>query len=324
MHIIKSIAYISHGEGRTGGYFHEKTLAEYLSGFFKVPLTINRLTGKFKGLSGMLALWKYVFAHSDASLVITVQRMAVPAILKSIFTRNKVLVVFHHYDRREKLSLFYHLNAWLLFKILSAAPAHVRVVVVAGFWADFLITKGVPSSAILHFPNLFDNSKYQLYRHTPKKDKQICFGQYSAKQHASVFELIAELNEQGYDCFFTTPYENETGAKENINVLHLAFNEYLEKIASSAYVVCLGAFNEGWNRVAHESLLCNTNVIGYESGGLTDLIRQSGQFLVADRKEAYEVITGSQEREISSGFLKQYDLSQISYYAKPIISFCMD
>lgn len=271
----------------------------------------------------MLTLWKYVFAHSNASLVITVQRMAVPAILKSLFTRNKVLVVFHHYDKREKLSLFYHLNAWLLFKLLSAAPAHVRVVVVAGFWSDFLIARGVPSSAILHFPNLFDTGKYQLHNHTQKNDKQICFGQYSAKQHASAFELIEKLNEQGYECFFTAPYESKTGVKKEVKVLHLTFDEYLEKLASSSYVVCLGAFNEGWNRVAHESLLCGSNVIGYESGGLTDLLRQSGQFLVADTNEAYEVITQNKKREINSGFLKQYDLSQISYYAKPIISFCI-
>lgn len=271
----------------------------------------------------MITLWQYVFAHSNASLVITVQRMAIPAILKSVFTRNKVLVVFHHYDKRENLSLFYHLNAWVLFRLLSAAPSHVRVVVVADFWINFLVARGVPSSVIIHVPNLFDTGRYKPHKSILKNDKQVYFGQYSAKQHASVFELVARLSEQGYECFFTTPYENETGAEKNVNVMHLKFDEYLEKMASSSYTVCLAAFNEGWNRVAHESLLCNTSVIGNASGGLADLLNQSGQFLVADSNEAYDVITRNREREINGAFLKRYDLSQISYYAKPIIDFCI-
>ncbi|MES2688891.1 MAG: hypothetical protein V4658_00720 [Bacteroidota bacterium] len=271
----------------------------------------------------MLTLWKYVFAHANASLIITVQRMAIPAILRSVFTRNKVLVVFHHYDSREKLSLFYHLNAWVLFKLLSAAPSTVRVVVVADFWISFLLAKGVPASVIIHVPNLFDTGKYQADKSILKNDKQVYFGQYSAKQHASVFELITRLSAQGYECFFTTPYGNETGTEKNVNVMHLKFDEYLEKMASSSYTVCLGAFNEGWNRVAHESLLCNTSVIGNASGGLADLLNQSGQFLVADSNEAYDVITRNRKKEINAEFLKRYDLSQISYHAKPIIDFCI-
>lgn len=264
-----------------------------------------------------------MFKHANADLVITVQRMAVPAILKSIFTRNKVFVVFHHYDKREKRSFLYHLNAWVLLKILSAAPSHVRVIVVAGFWKDFLLTKGIPAGVIMYFPNLFDTRLYEKYRSIEKNDRQIYLGQYSAKQHTSVPALIEKLTAGNYYCFYTTPYKTEKRMEKGAEILHLDFDEYLKKVASSSYTVCLGAFDEGWNRIAHESLLCNTAVIGNESGGLTDLISQSGQFLVTDSDKAYETIIHDQRREINSAFLRQYDLSQISYYAKPIIDFCI-
>lgn len=297
-------------------------LSEYLAYALQASLKVNRFKGVVKGFSGLLRLWKYAFMHSEADVVIAVQRMAIPCILKSFFVRNKVVVVFHHYDKKEERSIFYHLNAWLLFRVLSAAPSFVRIVVVADFWRKFLEERGVPSSIIALVPNLFDEEKYLPYKSLPKQDKKIYFGQYSAKQHPDVYKLIEQLDKDGYECFFTTPSVNKTRVDTSAEILNLPFDKYLENIATSACTVCLSNFDEGWNRVAHESLLCGTPVIGNKSGGLGNLLEQAGQLVVNDSQEAYNMIINKGYKKINSAFFSGYHINQISYYAQPIVVFC--
>ena len=71
---------------------------------------------------------------------------------------------------------------------------------------------------------------------------------------------------------------------------------------------------EGWNRIAHESLLSHTPVIGKESGGMTELLLKSGQIIVRDKSEIREAVEKAiSERtrlaETGYNYVKQFDLT---------------
>lgn len=297
------------------------TLVQYLTSQLQYRLHTYRIGVSLKGIVGFLKLWAYAWQHTFANVNITVQRMALPVIIKSILTQKKAIIVLHHYDKNEKRNALYHLNAYLLFKVLSLGLNNVKVVVVANYWKTFLLNKGVDAASIVLFPNLFDASKHSA-EPLQKTSNRIYFGQYGTKQLAEVHHLIHQLAQQGYESFFTTPHHDEAVEDKNFSVLHLPFDAYKKVIQQSAYAVCLSAFNEGWNRVAHECLLLGTHVIGNDAGGLGELLKGANQPVVNHVDEVYALITSKQNWPINQTFLKQYDISQISYYAVPIIQFC--
>jgi glycosyltransferase involved in cell wall biosynthesis len=47
-------------------------------------------------------------------------------------------------------------------------------------------------------------------------------------------------------------------------------------MAGSVVTIILNKINEGWNRVAHESVLLGTPVIASPGGGLEELVRLAG------------------------------------------------
>lgn len=59
--------------------------------------------------------------------------------------------------------------------------------------------------------------------------------------------------------------------------LMLPFEEYRLLLAASDIVITMSLFKEGWNRVAHEAVLCGTPVIGSGKGGMEELLVMSGQ-----------------------------------------------
>lgn len=315
-----AVCYISHGEGKTGGYRHEQIVAGHIAGSLNETLTEERLHGAFKGIKGFLALWSHAFRKAGAPVVITVQRMALPVILRSFFSRSKVIIVFHHYDEREKRNIVYHLNAWLLFGVLSLGLRNVRVVTVAPFWRDFLLARGVPESCVTVIPNLFDPARYSPF-HAEKK-KRVYFGQAGNKQHEGVSELVQRLHEAGYECFFTTPLEAPDHQAASYKVLHLDFEAYCRMVAASSYTVCFSAINEGWNRIAHESVLLGTTVIGNRAGGLGELLAEAGQLIAGSPGEVYQAIITGRQAVPAPEFISKYHISRISYYAGPITRFC--
>jgi glycosyltransferase involved in cell wall biosynthesis len=70
---------------------------------------------------------------------------------------------------------------------------------------------------------------------------------------------------------------------------------YLQEMAASLYTLALPLFNEGWNRVAHESILVGTPVIGYPKGGLADLLKQSNSHMAHHKEDVLHIILNPQE-----------------------------
>jgi hypothetical protein len=298
-------------------------LAEHLAAELGASLKVLRWHGTVKGVRAFFLLWVYAFRKANGAVNITVQRMALPVIIRSVFNRSKTLVIFHHYDEREKLSIMYHFNAWLLLKLLGLGLSHVRVIVVAPYWHHYLLGRGISPDTVCLVPNLFDNEKYRQFSQVAKR-KQVYFGQYGSKQHPDAYTLVNRLNDAGYTCFFTSPLEGQAIDTPAFKVLHLDFEAYCRQIAQSSYTVCFSGFSEGWNRVAHESVLLGTALIGNDAGGLGDLLRESSQLIAASADKAYNYIISGTMPVANSGFAERYHINRISYYAAPITRFCRD
>ncbi len=322
MSVIKTLQYISHGSSKTGGYRHEWMLGNYLAQTLHVTFKEYRAALNFKGLTGFLRLWRYAFKHANGNINLTVQRMILPVLLAGILNNRKTIVVLHHYDKREQNSWLYHLNVSFLIHLLKLNLNKLKVVVVADYWKDWLIDKGVNESSIYVVPNLFDTEVYAMVKHSIIKRNQIYLGQFGAKQHPLIFEIAEDLKAAGYHCFFSTTSPEGTHIAANYEVKHLSFEAYLKELAASLYTVCLTSFNEGWNRTAHESLMLGTPVIGNNAGGLGQLLKEAHQPIVSTKEEVIALILQKQNIHIPESLFKQYHINQILYYAKPLVAYC--
>lgn len=281
-----------------------------------------RANKNFSGLSGFINLWKYAFTCAKGNTNLTVQRLFLPVLVAAILRNEKVVVVLHHYDKKEHNSLFYHFNFKLMLYLLRLNLTRFKVVVVADYWRNWLLEQGINQDSIYTIPNLFDDTVYQSVKTSTHKKQQIYLGQYGVKQHPMVFELAEALAQQGFTCFFTTPYENAAKILPFYSVKYLPFEDYLTEIAASLYTVCISSFNEGWNRTAHESLLLGTPVIGNKVGGLGQLLQEAQQPIVSTKEEVIALILQKQNIHIPQEFLVRYHINQILYYAKPLEAFC--
>lgn len=317
-----NIHYISHGSVKTGGYRHEMMLGNYLAQCFGLKLTVFRYPQQTKGLASFIKLWLYAFKQATANVQITVQRLAIPVMLACLFRRKSMILVWHHYHPQQEHSLFYHLNAKLVIQLLKSGWGAVQVVVVSEYWKTWLINKGVSEEQIHLIPNLYEVSEYEIYKTTIKQPKQICFGQYGVKQHPDIFSLISQLSALGFYCYFTTPNQTASKKAATYEVLHLSYKAYLTQLASSQYTVCFSAFPEGWNRLAHESLLVGTSVIGNDAGGLGLLLKEAQQPIISTPMQAISIIANPTNHPIPEAFLQRYDIKQISYYAGSLVVFC--
>jgi glycosyltransferase involved in cell wall biosynthesis len=61
--------------------------------------------------------------------------------------------------------------------------------------------------------------------------------------------------------------------------LNLDYRNYLLLLRSSSVVVTMSKFAEGWNRTAHEAMLCKTPVIGSGLGGMRELLEGGKQII---------------------------------------------
>jgi glycosyltransferase involved in cell wall biosynthesis len=196
-------------------------------------------------------------------------------------SREKILIL-HHFDTSENNYPF--LYSFLNKNIINKFKSFDKIVVVANYWKDFL-TSYIEPEKIKVIHNSFDTSEITEIRDkldisSFKKrfglpeDKIIVYAGsiHKMKGHNKVIEL---LNDKKY--FVVT----SGAAAEPSNHLHLnlSYEDYISLLCASDVTILLSELKEGWNRIAHESLLCQTGVIGTNVGGLGELLTNAGQLI---------------------------------------------
>jgi len=342
---LTSLNHISHGAQITGGYLHEKHLSESLAKALGATHHELRQWHYFENKNAHISLliWAYKNAHADINLCVS--RLALPSILKNIFSKRKTLVVWHYFDDFDKKSKFLKSYYHLLVRVaLLISPNKLAFVAVAPYWKNYF-EKEFKLKKVFYFPNLFEPNVYATYRGTEKK-KQIHLGQVSFKNSAELFYIAEQLANRGYTCYFSTNDPKKVYQSNYYQVIYFEkHTDYLQEMAASEYTLAMPAIAEGWNRIAHESLLVGTQVIGFNKGGLGDLLRGANAFIVGTKpihpaiaafsaKEftnqtpppsvvnALYLILNKAKAPIDEAFLATFDSHKTVQYLREITQWC--
>ncbi len=276
------ILFVSRNDQR-GGAFYEAEAKKILQEICEVD-SLNLESKKNNWL--LFTKLKYTFQVKTFSSekkydILIANRAAVYAGISTSGYRKKILVI-HHYNSKE--------NSYPIFRFLLRKKFFTKldrfdvVVVVSNFWKDFL-SNYISSRKIKVIHNSFDvefiekvrrdfnKSAFQQKYNLPE-DKTIVYAG-SALKIKGYKEVISLLDPSKY--FVVT-----SGSKEgNIQHKHLdlSYEEYIKLLCATDITIILSRLEEGWNRIAHESLLCGTRVIGTDIGGLGELLRNAHQVI---------------------------------------------
>ena len=320
-----SIKYLSHGLHKTGGYRYEHFLFDeickhYQKENYQVKALTFRKEKFYKSFFQHLYLffWANLIACADVNIVVS--RLAMPAILRNLFTHRKVLIVWHNYDQNEAksfaLKCYYRCLFWMLrnFRLKN-----VQIITGAHFWVDFFSKKINHKNQVSYFPNLFDTQFYHAFQ-TKQKRNQIHLGQWHSKNNPAIFQLADKLSQQGYTCYFSSLDASQAKQEQYYTIKHFeSFESYLQCMGESEYTIAFTQLNEGWNRLAHESILVGTNVIGYCKAGLGELLQLSNSFIVNSIDEALDIIIKKQHNQVPDDFIKSFDKGNCEVYLAKLI-----
>jgi hypothetical protein len=322
------VKYISYGKYETGGYKHELFLAHQLTQFLtteneKYELIIERPNRFFENPIAYLKLF-LLGLKANENYNIVVARVAVFAVLRNLFTNNKVYIVLHNFDEDDGKSIWLKWYYTLLFFLLeNLSIKNVSIVTVAPFWVNYFKNKINNNIPVHLFPNFFDNTYYEKYRvltliSEQKRKIQIHLGQWSFKNHPDVFEVAKQLTSKGYYCYFSTNFKDFAKKTNDYEVVYFEhFEDYLTQMAISEFTLALTAINEGWNRVANESILVGTPVIAYAKAGLLDLVNESKSYAAINITDIIQAIE-NKNVQANPSLLAHYDIKYAANYLKNI------
>lgn len=315
------ITYLSHGQKETGGYRHETEFAEALSDAINhcaICYKKVRFNKNYQGFFAWMVLFLKTFFNARGEVIITVARLAWPVYLRNIFNRNKIILVLHNFDKKDGKRSFYFSLLERYFKKVRKHPQRLLVITVAEYWKNNL-SENYGISPVL-FPNFFETQPYFFYRDIVKKNpKLIHFGQWSDKADKKKYHLLwHELKRKGYQCYFSTDEEKVVA---DLPVEFFKTREaYLKKMALSYCTIILNKVNEGWNRVANESLLTGTQVMTNDNTGPAELMKLGNGYLVSNINEILQLIEINNLQKINFENLQMRDNKNMHEFLEPVLN----
>jgi glycosyltransferase involved in cell wall biosynthesis len=311
---MSEILYISHGETKTGGYFHESQMCSNLG-----QTTEVRFEKNYRGIWQWIRLFIQAFAvNNHAPIIVTVARLAWPVALKNAFQKKKIILVLHNFDPNDGKPKLYGFLLRKYLRFISNNPHKYALVVVSEYWKEYFRNNFGNAMNIWVYPNLFASEKYYFFRDISKKEpKLIHLGMYSEKADLKAYRnLIFELKKKGYSCYFSSSSNQEIS---DVPISYFPTHEaFVKQMARSRCTVILNKVNEGWPRLVHESFLCGTQVISTGGGGLDDLLNCSNGYKITQWEEVLELLEGQDFKPIHYVNLEQFDTRNKAGYLAPI------
>ncbi|CAN5477585.1 hypothetical protein BH11BAC1_BH11BAC1_11890 [soil metagenome] len=226
----------------------------------------------------------------------------------------KTVAMIHHIDDDLANSSFRH--KWFFDRLKRRLADVDLVVTVSKHWQEYIRKLGCRRIKIIY--NSFDTADYKIDEKAVESFKKrnnfsnddplVYLG--NAHTQKGVYEAYHALKDKNYQLVMTgvKNYASDLPVK----FLSLDKQDYIALLAASDLVITLSKMAEGWNRIAHEALLCKTPVIGSGTGGMKELLEESGQLVVKDPKmlaESVKKVLGNREQFASRGFeyVKKFD-----------------
>ncbi len=236
------------------------------------------------------------------------------------------IVIFHHYypaPTNFLVNLFQRVAHRNLLRNLDKIDT---LVVVSRYWQEYFEKIGFTKTKIIYNPFeiekylLYDIEKIEQFKREYSLDKKpiVYIGNpQKSKGTDLAYEALKDL-----DVHLVTSGKGEL--KLPIINLDLSFKEYILLLQASSLSVLMSQIDEGWNRVAHESILCKTAVVGSGRGGMGELLSKSGQIICNDFSDLKEIVKKSLDNKIevskeSLEYVKSFSLEKFYSEWKDIL-----
>jgi glycosyltransferase involved in cell wall biosynthesis len=233
---------------------------------------------------------------------------------------DKKILILHHYYNDENIYPF--LNAILKNRLLSNLNKFDSIIVVSEFWKKYF-SSYINEDKIQVIYNSFDIDKINcikknLHQAVFKKkynipDDRIIVYAGNALKIKGYEEVIKQLDKNKY--FIVTSGNKDKNSVLNHLHLVLDYTDFIQLLCCADITVILSKFQEGWNRIAHESLICGTPVIGSGVAGMGELLQKANQTIWKDGDNLQELIKYSMNnKEIifyGKNYASQYNLGYL-------------
>jgi glycosyltransferase involved in cell wall biosynthesis len=238
--------------------------------------------------------------------------------------RAKRVIIMFHFDLEETKKKKKH---QFFFNRFLKNAQNAQIVVISQYWKNYLSSLGLNNIEVIYCA--YDVPRYKQYiskQHFLQKfglpDKPIIYlGKNSKPKTLNAYKIVKSL-ENDYLIITTGPKKEFNGPVH----LDLDFNAYSSLLHFCTVTLLLPKFSEGWSRIAHESLICGTPVIGNGRGGMRELLEKTNQ-IISDENQPAEIhrlikkITASAERvrQKDSLYVRQFDLKYFGQHWETLI-----
>ncbi len=290
------ILFVSKKEN-TGGAAYEDQIKKILEGDYVV--SVLELNSKKNNIFFFTKL-KYAYQIKSYKpgkkydILITNKAGVYAGILKKQF--NKKILIFHHYFSEE--SAYPVVRSILKNRLLSNLKNFDHIIVVADYWKKF-VAQYVDERKIYLICNSFNTKKIDTVKRSFQKtdfkkkynipDDKIIVYAGNALKIKGYLDVIAQLDAAKY--FIITSGNKDKNTQLKHLHLQLDATEYIQLLCAADITVILSKFQEGWNRIAHESLICGTRVIGTDIAGFGELLHNASQIIYRDGDNLQELIS---------------------------------
>lgn len=223
------------------------------------------------------------------------------------------IAIIHHIDERIAHDSFF--GKLFFNRLLKNLKKVDLVIVVSKFWKDYVDELGVKKSKIIYNSYNLNDFKFQEKQIIQLKKKLeldknkpiIYLGKLGKGK--GVEEVMKFIDYHKYNLIATG--KNESTSKK-YKAIYLNKNEFPMLLEIADVVLAMSTMPEGWNRIAHEAMLVKTPVIGSGSGGMRELLENSGQKIIDNFSNLNKEIEGVLENKNKLGdlgfnYVKQFD-----------------
>lgn len=248
-----------------------------------------------KGFTYLNALYTYFLKSSHVNEIDIMDYQV--ATWCSARHRGKRVVIMFHFDPDETGKKRKH---QFFFNRFMRNAKDAKIIVIAQYWKDYLQDLGFNDIEVIYCS--YDVERYKQYISKEDflekyglPDKPIIYlGKNSKPKTWKAYNIVKPL-EKDYLIVTTGHMRDFDGPLH----LDLNFEEYASLLHFCDVTLLLPRFSEGWSRIAHESLICGSPVIGNGKGGMRELLEKTNQPIL-DENEPEKIVHLIREM-ISSG-----------------------
>jgi len=223
--------------------------------------------------------------------------------------------MIHHIDDNLGKSSLKHV--WYFDRLKRRLQKLNLVVTVSSYWRDYLENLGCKNVKIIY--NAFDPADYKVSEqeilkfkteHGIPEGKALIYAG-NANRQKGIYEVYNALKDHGYHLLMSG--SRNQAADLPVQYLHLDRKSYVSMLHACDLVITMSKMTEGWNRIAHEALLCGTPVIGSGIGGMKELLNGGGQLIISQEKDLPDAVKEVLHRSVwyvenGKRFIEQFDM----------------